>query len=330
MNQIIMTTGDKGACGYYRATLPARHCTGVTLADEVEGLPSAVVFHRIPKPSGLALVRELKAAGVRIGWELDDDFWNPTLWNPGAHFITGDDMGRLKEALDLADLIIVSTEALAAQIGRENVRVCPNLLDLGDWKGPGPKGEKLRVLWAGSGCHRGDLDLLADPVLDLISWMPEDIEVIFFGDIPEELTAYHRVIGSLLGKVRAYHRQVAFVEPVQFPWYYSALQQLSPDVCLAPLRPEIFNASKSNVKWLEYSMLGAVTVASPVGPYRCIRSGIDGLLAGDWAQLVYSLAKDKDMRAQLALAAYERVAAEYSWDGPGRLAWQRAFDELIA
>ena len=49
--------------------------------------------------------------------------------------------------------------------------------------------------------------------------------------------------------------------------YYQLIESLDIDIAVAPLEDNMFNHGKSNVKLLEYGMLGLPIIASPVGPY---------------------------------------------------------------
>jgi hypothetical protein len=90
-----------------------------------------------------------------------------------------------------------------------------------------------------------------------------------------------------------------------------------PAIGLAPVGPDDYSRSRSELHWLEYSMVGAATVASRTmggGPYDVIRDGVDGLLArnkAQWREQLARLAASPMLREEMAGRARERVLAEY-------------------
>lgn len=343
MNQrILMTNNHQGAIGYYRAYLPASFCTcsdyTVELTDWAADASelkeyAAVVFHRIPKAGGMDCVRRLKDNGVKVVWELDDDFWHLPRWNPSRLAFNAEDISRLDTALDLADYIWVSTEPLATVCNRwaDKVRVLPNLINLADWSiEPLERTSPVKVLWAGSGFHWGDLTKLEEPLEEIMT-LDTGALFYFMGDLPDAFATYQRIPGSLLGKLTSARKQVGFVEPVPFADYYKALEWLRPDIGLAPLTSELFNESKSNLKWLEYSMAGACTIASSGGAYGCINEAIDGMTFGGSAELfaaLLPLIRCPELRQKLVSNARQKILNYYTWESCGAELWRKAFSEL--
>jgi glycosyltransferase involved in cell wall biosynthesis len=99
------------------------------------------------------------------------------------------------------------------------------------------------------------------------------------------------------------------------------------NIGLAPLRPSLFNRSKSEIKFLEYAAAGAAVIASRHGPYeRVIEQGVTGLLVNsphEWTSALNQLATDPGMRMDLALngLAYARTRMiEQHWQG-----WEKVY-----
>lgn len=93
-----------------------------------------------------------------------------------------------------------------------------------------------------------------------------------------------------------------------------------PDIGIAPLVGDEFDKNKSELHWLEYSMVGAAFVGQKFkygeAPYSMVRHGVDGMLAStrsEWYNAMKSLVESKDLREQLAGAAKERVLKEYNY-----------------
>jgi hypothetical protein len=103
-----------------------------------------------------------------------------------------------------------------------------------------------------------------------------------------------------------------------------------PDIGVAPLMGDEFDAAKSELHWLEYSLAGAAFIGERVGkdgPYSPVKNGIDGLLARgrqEWYDSVKKLARNPAFREDLAAAAKERVLKEYHYKDRAK-EWADAF-----
>jgi len=102
----------------------------------------------------------------------------------------------------------------------------------------------------------------------------------------------------------------------QIPWlpvgeYLKTVAAIQPHIGLCPLEENIFNRSKSNMKWLEYTTMGAVTVASNVLPYQeVITTGVNGILVDnlrvrDWYGAVAGLINNPDQIKTMVTAAVQ-------------------------
>lgn len=334
---------DDSACTHYRAALPAIHCGGDNwtidanpeLTTEDVKNYDAFIFHRIPKPEWIDTMEDIKDLGKKVAWQFDDDPNTIPHWNPATRSVALVPPEVFNDVLELVDMILVSTPFLAQAFHRpEKTRIVPNLIRLDEWQGAEERKDgPVRVLWAGSLCHQKDLDILTEPILRLIGEKGDDVQFFFFGDLPEGLTTYKRITGYTVGKaVPIDPRHIGLTEHVPFRDYYATLQQLGADIGLAPLVDCEFNKSKSNVKWLEYSMLGAATVATSLEPYHCIADGIEGRLVRDengWYEAIRALIDNPSKRKAMAHYARERIRVVYSWNGPGKDVWNQALGELV-
>lgn len=195
-----------------------------------------------------------KFFSLRLVYELDDLITNIPVRSFHRSNIPKDIAKRLRRGLELCDRFIVSTEGLAdayRQYARE-IRVVPNRIDAEKWTHLRPErraGRKPRVGWAGGLSHGGDLAEIADVVKDLAT----EVEWVFFGMCPDNIRPY----------VHEFH----FGVPT--PEYPAKLASLNLDLALAPIEHNDFNLCKSNLKLLEYGVLGYPVIASDFGPYRC-------------------------------------------------------------
>lgn len=104
------------------------------------------------------------------------------------------------------------------------------------------------------------------------------------------------------------------------------LRSIDFHIGLIPLRPHVFNNSKSAVTALSYAGLGIPVVASDVGPYRdFVRHGETGFLVkepGDWVRYVRELVRNEQLRKEMGEAA-RQLAAEHTIEKNAHL-WEGA------
>ena len=169
------------------------------------------------------------------------------------HNVPADSRTRMRLALEHCDRLVVSTDFLAETYRRfiKDIRVVPNRLERDLWlpqTSLRQTAKKPRIGWAGGGGHQGDLELMK-PVIEATR---NEADWIFFGMCPED-------IRPLLAE---YH------EPVSFDEYPAKLAALNLDIAVAPLEQIRFNQAKSNLRLLEYGILGIPVVCTDIDPYR--------------------------------------------------------------
>ncbi|GIX26340.1 MAG: hypothetical protein KatS3mg123_0221 [Burkholderiales bacterium] len=173
--------------------------------------------------------------------------------NAFYRFAFKDAKPRLRRAAALCQRLIVSTEPLR-ELTRsmcDDVRVVPNRLESDRWLGlhsARRAGRKPRVGWAGAQQHQGDLEL----IYDVVRATAQEAEWVFFGMCPEALRPY----------VHEFHEFVSFDE------YPAKLASLNLDLAIAPLELNAFNEAKSNLRLLEYGVLGWPVVCTDIYPYQ--------------------------------------------------------------
>lgn len=160
---------------------------------------------------------------------------------------------RLRKCLALSDRLIVSTEPLAETCRDmiDDIRVIPNRLMRDTWthlQSQRNQGKKPRVGWAGAQQHQGDLALIEPVVLAL----KDEVEWVFMGMCPEAIRPH---VAEVHG----------FVPINEYP---AKLASLNLDLAIAPLEINPFNEAKSNLRLLEYGILGWPVVCTDIYPYR--------------------------------------------------------------
>ncbi|AZV78759.1 glycosyltransferase family 1 protein [Parasedimentitalea marina] len=100
-----------------------------------------------------------------------------------------------------------------------------------------------------------------------------------------------------------------------YPTYLSTLAGF--DLNVVPLEKSAFTDCKSEIKWLEASMLGIPSVLAPTSAYeRCIEDGVTGLLVDgdDFVTPISALSASASDRRRIGDAAQRAVSEGFSFD----------------
>ena len=219
---------------------------------------------------------------------------------------------NVKRFLSQVDAVFVTTEHLknVYKEYNENVYVLPNSIALEALNEPPRNSKKKVVCWQGSNTHKNDLKLIEPALKHLISTR-DDTLVKLWG-------------ASLKGTYN--------VPLVSFENFYQMLSQVDVDIGLAPVTYIPFNKSKSNLKFLEYTAVGAATVASNFGPYKdTITHGENGLLADspqEWTTAIEFLLNNEKERLRLVKNAKKLLMEEYDLTVNYKL-WENAILKTI-
>jgi glycosyltransferase involved in cell wall biosynthesis len=178
---------------------------------------------------------------------------------PGKHPLQGkwpkDLRKRLRRLLEHSDRLIVATEPLKEEYSRwiSDVKIVPNYLEKAKWLDltaniKSREGKKMRVGWAGGAQHQGDLEF----ILPVVEATKNELDWIFMGMCPDQIRPF----------IKEYHAGV------HFDLYPQKLADLDLDLAIAPLEYNNFNMAKTNLRLLEYGVLGWPVVCSDITPYR--------------------------------------------------------------
>jgi glycosyltransferase involved in cell wall biosynthesis len=246
--------------------------------------------------------------------ELDDLLWEVPSYNAMLSSVMRINKPYILKILSRFAGITVSTQELAREISQYNkdVFILPNLLDKRLWDRPLAErsehreysggGKKIKICFAGSPTHQGDLEMIEQPLLDILERFGEDVELVLFGCATKRLIQFPSVRYLLFddGYVR----------------FVKTLFSLHVDIGLAPLEDNEFNRCKSNIKWLEYSACAAAGIYSDLPPYKDIHPGRDGLVVGnsqkEWREALEFLIYNKKKRIKMGYMARKRVMEEFT------------------
>ncbi len=321
---VLAHPADRYGCGNYRVRWPLDVLQRSGLAQGVESMyfldsptladlnPDVVVFQRLIEEVQISRLKAMrKETEAFFVYELDDLITDMPIDNKYASLFHRDVGDRLKRAIGHCDRLIVSTPKLAEAYGEyaPNVMVCTNALPNVPWaslSGRRRHGDKLRVGWAGSTGHLGDLKILY-PVVKATAHL---VDWVFLAALPNVLRRYAAEV----------HQLVPIAD------YPAKLASLDLDLAVAPLEIHPYNDAKSNLRLLELGAMGYPVICSAgVGafaydlPVTRVENHPDA-----WIDAIVAAISDRDALAGQGDAL--RQAIHDHWLMDGRLAeWASAW-----
>lgn len=287
MNVFLLTETASG-CFKWRGAIPAKYLSrrGHTVQilsgnPTSHEAPDVMMFFRAHFVEAVKMVEFCKKNNIRVVFDTDDALDLVPRENLN-YAVLQPRLPVYDFMLRAADVVTTTTETLATYLRgwNRNVVVLPNSVDPEEWAPP-PSHEGLRVGWTGSPTHFEDLAVALDAVRELQKKHPftfvlqgicNDPTLEEFSQILEVrwskeqwATPLGKAIRRFLDKLSEvryeFHPNVPVHEHAQ------KVCDLALDVGIAPLNDNRFNRHKSCIKYYEYAMSGAITVASHVLPY---------------------------------------------------------------
>lgn len=301
-----------------------------------------VVFHRPQREGKLELAKLLKKNGKKIVFDNDDTLKD----SGGFKFNEFIDEERMKKGLQklnehtdefiaIADLVTCSTEFLATEYRKinPNVIVLPNCIDPFYFDEPlRNETDVVRIGITGSVGITSDIDNLK-PILEHYRG-DKRVKFVLFSLPPAQDDKLAREL---------YVDEYKFWDGFDIEWqpfvpaeeYYDVLNKLKLDLVIIPRADNYFNRCKSNLKFLENSMLEIPSICQsfPTGdsPYQQNPADKDYLLlAGEtpeWIEQMEKLINNKDMRRDLGKKARTYVEENYNIETKAHL-WASAYKTI--
>lgn len=296
-----------------------------------------VVFQRPDDDARLKTIPLLKQLGKKIVFDNDDtyipDSGVPTTmqWGQGKQILEKMNI-NLMEFAKQADMVTTTTEFLAEEYKNynDNVVVLPNSIDPDHWDKPKRnKGDKVRIGFVGSVVSNSD----SRGIMDILKYLNDrdDVQIVVFGLPSKELDLARKV----------YKEDIEFWESVNIEWqpfvplneYAETLNNLELDIMLIPRDDSYFNRAKSNIKFLEASMLEIPVIAQGFkdgkSPYQGKEDSQHLRIAKtteEWIMHIEDL-MDKKTRREQGKEARKYVIKNYNINKTIKL-WQKAYKKL--
>lgn len=357
MRILAFTSGYDG-CGYYRISLMAKYLNKLEdfhVKVTTEYKPSEIekadilILQKQVNTKALKYVEYAKKLGKKVVTEVDDDYFNIPKSNPAYKYYVNrkDDLIAFYKA---SDALTVSTPHLAVQLGKFNPNVysIPNSLDfkfLDSFKSMGDEElyrhvkyftkdnkeitredvtkmqeGKTVIGWGGSPTHYDDLKQVSSTLIDICKEDPSVLLVMMACSTQDILDEVPK-------------DQLVLVAPSPIFLYPKNLSVQNWDIGLCPIQDNIFNKSKSNLKYLEFASNKFACICSDVENYsNTVTDGETGLLSSNdpesWYSAITKLRDNVDLRKSIAEKGYSFVRENYNM-GNNYKNWLTVYRDIL-
>lgn len=328
--------GDRTTLSLKGTTFPEQKAKAIMDAD-------VVVFHRPESDAMLAVAKQLQAQGKKIVFD-NDDTYKDTGGLKFTDFLNEERVKRglgkmnknLDEFIQMADLVTCSTECLRQEYLplNPNVVVLPNTVDPFYYPEPLRNEEDVvRIGITGSVGVTSDVEVLK-PIVEHYQNDPR-VRLVLLSLPPEGNNEIYKQL---------YVEEYAFWNKVNVEWhsytttdeYYEYLNGLKLDMVIIPRYDSAFNRCKSNLKFLENSMLEIPTIGQSFptkdSPYEVNPEDAKHmLLATDtesWIAQIETLISNKELRRDMGRKAKEYVEKTYSIENNAHK-WVEAYQTMF-
>jgi hypothetical protein len=251
---------------------------------------SKVIVQRHTEEQMITHLEFYKSVGLEIIHDIDDLLWQVPPTNPYHRYFKGINKKCLARALAMSDYLSASTIPMAEhtfKFSRKMPVVVPNYVSAKHYQKPKMRQkQKLRVGWAGSNTHVGDLQIINQ----LVSSTLDKYEWVFMGyNDPKWVN------------------KIEFHEFVAVEDYMDYAKLLNLDVVVIPLEENAFNTCKSGIKLQEFSAIGVPCITTDIMPYKENVNAKIPVSKRAWQGFRDALSafEDESVRLKAALATHE-------------------------
>jgi len=285
-----------------------------------------IVMQRPFEKARKDIFNALKEAGKKIVFDNDDSY------KVNDQMKLGETLEAVSNSIDWfienSDLVTTTTEFLAEEYRKlnPNVVVLPNMIDPADWDTPKRnKGDKVRIGLVGSTLMNKDFESII-PTLKVLSEQ-DNIELVILGMPKSDMYKQENSFWSTLN--------VEINPPVPVYEYADAVNDLKLDIMLIPREDTYFNRCKSNLKFLEASMLEIPVIAQGfidgLSPYQVNKDDAKHMIIvtdnNKWLSEIDKLVNDKNLRRKIGKEAKKYVLKNYDIDKKAYL-WEEAYYKI--
>jgi len=263
-----------------------------------------IVFQRQRSKKWLKLLKHAQKNRRMTVFEIDDNMFEIPKGHPEYGLLNRIKNKKYMRFIKRVDCVTVSTEELCNYLSKYTKRICvlPNYIDKEICNFDFSKREKKKYItigYSGGKTHKPDLEIVIPAIKKILDEFPNKVQFKFLGYIPSELIEYSQI--EYIGLISDYRT------------YLYSLKTSGIDFAIAPLKDNLFNRCKSNIKFLEYSICGIPGIYSNVKPYTdIVKDRKTGIIVNpnssdNWHEAMKLIILDKNLRENIARNCYEYV-----------------------
>lgn len=209
-----------------------------------------LIIQRPCNPNHLNLIKLAKQCKLKVILDFDDDILNVNKYNP-TYIQYQQQRETIIECLDIADEIWCSTIGVKNSLNKGIV--IPNCLNV-DVLGQCAdfNFDSNIIVWRGSNSHNADMYENPEFIIDFINSNTQ-FEFFFIG---ERFTYLEMRCGDNFNSV----------EGMPITQYFDYIRELKPLGLIFPLQDNILNRAKSNISWIESTLVGAAYFGNTMLP----------------------------------------------------------------
>ena len=324
------------ACAALRLLDPFSHETVARFYDVSFGatMPEqpvkAVVMQRLgpfgnPPETVEELVSSLQSKGTRLLYDIDDNLLDQHP-DPASERTINARRRAARFLLRAADHVTVSTPRLRDRVKHlnPNVSVLPNALDekrLEALASRGGRAGALKIGYFGTFTHLRDLMSVAAPLRSALSRLRGAATLELWGVSQD-------------ARMAALFEGFAQVEILpatgDYDSFITKMHNVQWDIGLAPLATGPFEATKSDIKFLEYAAFQIPGLYSDHPAYAEVEHGVTGIVAtpDTWAENLIELAHNAELRERIVLSSRDYFFSNRTLQSAGH-AWSAVVRKTI-
>lgn len=337
MKKILFLPSAYDGCYYYRGYLPGVY-GGMSVINNFSSKKfnteelykkameaDVIVFQRPNDHIKSELAVLLKQKGKKIVFD-NDDTYLPDKGIP-LSMLTSDKQkeiaqymnDNLYKVINVADLVIASTDYLADEyrLVHDNVIVNQNCIDPNDeYKPKKNTTGKYRIGFVGSVTSNDDYVHIKDQIKLLAE--RGDITIVVFGVKNPDGSVY----GAMNDDLEFWNSlpNIEWQPFVNIIEYYYTINKLALDLMVIPRKDNYFNRCKSNLKFLEASLLRIPVIAQGfedgLSPYQVNKEDSEHMeivIDNDtWYDKIVELLQDEHKRVKMSEFAHNYVLKNYN------------------
>jgi len=247
-----------------------------------------VFMQTVAQAKVLPMLSRLKKNHITLILNIDDDYFNNN--GTGSFYIPKADKDTIRQAMEYADNICVSTPELALAYGQQRCSVIENYIDTSLYNSKKLVHDKFTIGWFGTVNHLYDLEIIGGAV-------PDDVRLVIAG-FPEATTRYFSNVKDT--------KAIGLFPISDLPIIISEI-----DLGLVPLVDNKFNQGKSDLKGVEFGAGHVPVIASNVAPYkRWVENGTNGYIANngkDFIKYINKIRNDSNLINNLSINARNKA-----------------------